>query len=117
MANQKVRERRPRRYPLPRYIAGRFVRLATLSFAILLVAYLLVDIMDRLAWFSLQAAHGLLGEIDMDQTGSGVIVCKDGFRATTVGAEAFRRLVSDLHLDADVEEVDGSSVFCELHVS
>jgi LPS export ABC transporter permease LptG len=59
LANQKVRERRPRRYPLPRYIAGRFVRLATLSFAILLVAYLLVDIMDRLAWFSLYRATGL----------------------------------------------------------
>ena len=58
-ANQKVRERRPRRYPLPRYIAGRFIRLAMLSFAILLVAYLLIDIMDRLAWFSLYHATGL----------------------------------------------------------
>jgi len=48
----KLRERRPRSYPLPRYIAGRFIRLAMLSFAILLVAYLLIDIMERLAWFS-----------------------------------------------------------------
>jgi LPS export ABC transporter permease LptF/LPS export ABC transporter permease LptG len=59
LANQKVRERRPRRYPLPRYIAGRFIHLATISFAILLVAYLLIDIMDRLAWFSLYHATGL----------------------------------------------------------
>jgi len=58
-ANRKVRERRPRRYPLPRYIAGRFVRLAMLSFAILLVAYLLIDIMERLAWFSRYHATGL----------------------------------------------------------
>jgi lipopolysaccharide export system permease protein len=59
LANPKSRERRPRRYPLPRYIAGRFIRLATLSFAILLVAYLLIDIMDRLAWFSQYRATGL----------------------------------------------------------
>jgi lipopolysaccharide export system permease protein len=59
LANQKVRERRPRSYPLPRYIAGRFIHLAMLSFAILLVAYLLIDIMDRLAWFSRYQATGL----------------------------------------------------------
>jgi LPS export ABC transporter permease LptG/LPS export ABC transporter permease LptF len=59
LANQRVRERRPRRYPLPRYIAGRFIHLAMLSFAILLVAYLLIDIMDRLAWFSRYQATGI----------------------------------------------------------
>ena len=59
LANPKVRERRPRRYPLPRYIAGRFVHLAMISFAILLVAYLLIDIMERLAWFSRYHATGL----------------------------------------------------------
>jgi len=58
-ASQKVRERRPRRYPLPRYIAGRFIHLAMISFAILLVAYLLIDIMERLAWFSRYHATGL----------------------------------------------------------
>ena len=55
----KTRERSPRRYPLPRYIAGRFIRLALLSFAILLVAYLLIDIMDRLSWFSQYRATGI----------------------------------------------------------
>ena len=59
LANQKVREQRPRRYPLPRYIAGRFIHLALLSFSILLVAYLLIDIMERLSWFSRYHATGL----------------------------------------------------------
>jgi len=50
---------RSRAYPLPRYIAGRFIRLAMLSFAILLVAYLLIDIMERLEWFSRHHATGI----------------------------------------------------------
>jgi len=58
-AGRKSGERRPRSHPLPRYIASRFMRLAALSFAILLVAYLLIDIMDRLAWFSQYRATGL----------------------------------------------------------
>ena len=59
LASPKVRDGRLRRYPLPRYIAGRFIHLAMLSFAILLVAYLLIDIMERLAWFSRHHASGL----------------------------------------------------------
>ncbi len=58
-ASRKSSDRRPRSHPLPRYIASRFMRLAALSFAILLVAYLLIDIMDRLAWFSQYRATGL----------------------------------------------------------
>ncbi len=58
-ASRKVRRQHPRSYPLPRYIAGRFINLALLSFAILLVAYLLIDIMERLAWFSRYHATGL----------------------------------------------------------
>jgi SAM-dependent methyltransferase len=34
---------------------------------------------DRLDWFRRQSAEGLLGEIDEDRTGAGVIVCRDGF--------------------------------------
>lgn len=34
---------------------------------------------ERLRWFELQAAEGLLGEIDYEKTGNGLIVCKDGF--------------------------------------
>jgi SAM-dependent methyltransferase len=67
---------------------------------------------DRLHWFELQSRHGLLGEIDYDATGDGVIVCTDGFRATTVGPAAFRKLTTGLDADIRLEEVDGSSLFC-----
>lgn len=68
----------------------------------------------RLEWFKQQAEAGLLGEIDFEATGDGVIVCKDGFRATTVTPEEFLSLTSKLSLKAKIEEVDGSSVFCEV---
>ncbi|MGD8452056.1 MAG: class I SAM-dependent methyltransferase [Phycisphaerae bacterium] len=69
---------------------------------------------DRLAWFELQADAGLLGPIDREATGDGVIVCKDGFRATTFSPDQFRALVAAAGLAAHVEEVDESSVFCEV---
>jgi LPS export ABC transporter permease LptF/LPS export ABC transporter permease LptG len=49
---------RPHRYALPRYIATRFVELAAVAFAALLVAYLLIDIMERLDWFARYRASG-----------------------------------------------------------
>jgi LPS export ABC transporter permease LptG/LPS export ABC transporter permease LptF len=58
-ARDVSRPLRSRAYPLPRYIAGRFIRLAILSFGILLVAYLLIDIMERLQWFSRHQATGM----------------------------------------------------------
>jgi 2-polyprenyl-6-hydroxyphenyl methylase/3-demethylubiquinone-9 3-methyltransferase len=69
---------------------------------------------ERLAWFEAQAAEGLVGEIDYERTGGGVIVCRDGFTATTFAPEAFRGLAASLGLKARVEEVDASSVFCEI---
>jgi SAM-dependent methyltransferase len=69
---------------------------------------------DRLHWFELQSQHGLLGEIDYDATGDGVIVCTDGFRATTVRPNRFRELTSGLDADMRLEEVDSSSLFCIL---
>jgi 2-polyprenyl-6-hydroxyphenyl methylase/3-demethylubiquinone-9 3-methyltransferase len=71
---------------------------------------------DRLAWFRLQAEQGLIGEIDETATGNGVIVGRDGFRATTVGPADFVALTSALNLSATVTEVDGSSLFCEIEV-
>ncbi|MFH1143172.1 MAG: class I SAM-dependent methyltransferase [Candidatus Eisenbacteria bacterium] len=67
----------------------------------------------RLEWFEAQAAHGLLGEIDHAATGNGVIVCKDGFHATTFGAGDFRRLGQAVGIEPVIVEVDGSSLFCE----
>jgi LPS export ABC transporter permease LptG/LPS export ABC transporter permease LptF len=50
--------RRLSRFPLPRYVAARFARMALMSFGILLVGYLLIDIMERLTWFSRYQATG-----------------------------------------------------------
>lgn len=72
---------------------------------------------DRLEWFSLQSEEGLLGEIDPDATGSGVIVCKDGFRATSVGPDEFISVTSELGIKPEIEEVDNSSIFCEISVT
>lgn len=66
----------------------------------------------RLEWFITQAELGLLGEIDYDKTGDGVIECKDGFKATTFSIADFLQLVDDLKLNAHIEEVDDSSIFC-----
>ncbi|HLE84785.1 MAG TPA: hypothetical protein VJG13_10640 [Thermoanaerobaculia bacterium] len=70
----------------------------------------------RLDWFRAQAAAGLLGGIDEDATGDGVIVCTDGLRAGTVSPEAFLSMVSGLDLAATVTEVDASSLFSDIRV-
>jgi len=72
---------------------------------------------ERLDWFRRQAELGLLGEIDEAATGDGVIVCKDGFIATTVGPEHFRALSAELDYRPEITIVDESSVFCELIVT
>ena len=68
----------------------------------------------RLEWFRIQSEQGLIGEIDYDATGDGVIVCKDGFRASTVGPEEFISLTSGLNVVPIISEVDESSIFCEI---
>ncbi len=70
----------------------------------------------RLDWFRLQAKYGLIGEIDEVATGNGTIVCKDGFRATTIGPHVFFYLTSALGVKPVITEVDKSSVFCEIPV-
>jgi len=68
----------------------------------------------RLEWFQMQADAGLLGEIDYEQTRNGIIICKDGFKATTVGPSQFLALTSDLDVEIRIVDVDESSVFCEI---
>lgn len=67
---------------------------------------------DRLEWFQIQADHGLIGEIDESATGGGVIVCRDGFRATTLGPSEFEALANGPGRSVDIREVDESSLFC-----
>ena len=71
---------------------------------------------DRLEWFQLQADAGLIGEIDWSATREGVIVCRDGFRATTFGQAEFLSLTSQFHAELKTEEVDDSSLFFEIRV-
>jgi SAM-dependent methyltransferase len=71
---------------------------------------------DRLEWFRIQSEHKLIGEIDEEATGQGVIVCQDGFRATTVGPNDFISLTSHLDIDSIITEVNGSSIFYEIQV-
>ncbi len=68
----------------------------------------------RLEWFERQAAEALVGEIDYDRTRDGVIACRDGFRAGTMRAGDFRRLCAEIDVRPSIEEVDGSSIFCEI---
>jgi 2-polyprenyl-6-hydroxyphenyl methylase/3-demethylubiquinone-9 3-methyltransferase len=68
----------------------------------------------RLAWFAEQAEKGLLGPLDWEKTRDGVIVCQDGFRATTFGAEDLERLAQGVGCPYHIEEVDDSSVFLVL---
>ena len=62
----------------------------------------------------MQADTKLLGEIDYEKTRNGVIICKDGFTATTVSPGQFLSLTSDPGVAASVVEVDESSIFCEI---
>ena len=68
----------------------------------------------RLEWFRKQSQSGLIGEIDEEKTCDGTIVCKDGFRATTVSGSQFVELFDELGLNASIIEVDDSSIFCKV---
>ncbi|MCL2436270.1 MAG: hypothetical protein FWD09_09085 [Lentimicrobiaceae bacterium] len=56
----------------------------------------------------------LLAEIDYEQTKDGIIVCKDGFKAITYTGNDFLKLAAAFHVDANIYEVDNSTVFCEM---
>jgi len=90
------------------------VRVTRPGGTVLFSTYAAVFWPDRLDWFRRQAAEGLIGEIDPARTCGGVITCKDGFRATTATPDDFRRLAATLNLTATIQEVDASSLFCEI---
>lgn len=69
---------------------------------------------SRLEWFKVQSDAGLIGPIDWKQTKNGVIVCTDGFRATTLTHSDFTQTADLLGLDARIYEIDESSIFCEI---
>ncbi len=71
---------------------------------------------DRLKWFQIQSKYGLIGEIDYEKTQNEIIVCKDGFTATTIGPEEFLSLTSNFHIEPKIVEVDNSSLFCEIKI-
>lgn len=69
---------------------------------------------ERLDWFRSQSQMGLLGEIDEKKTRNGNIVCKNGFRATTVSGSQFTEFFDEFGLNASIIEVDNSSIFCKV---
>lgn len=71
---------------------------------------------DRLEWFEIQVNHGLIGAIDRDASGGGTIVSCDGFAARRLTPEHFASLAESCDVDAEIVEIDESSVFCEIVV-
>ncbi len=69
---------------------------------------------DRLEWFHIQSIHGLVGEIDHNLTGEGIIICKDGFKAKTFTHNQLEHLLSRIEREYKIFEIDESSIFCEI---
>lgn len=97
-----------------RRLIGESVRVVKSGSTVLFSTYSEKFWLHRLEWFERQAEAGLLGEIDYEKTGNGIIVCKDGFKATTVSPEDFLGLTSRLNIETRLVEVDESSLFCEM---
>ncbi|MBN2563176.1 MAG: class I SAM-dependent methyltransferase [Phycisphaerae bacterium] len=99
-----------------RDLLGESIRVARVGGRVLFSSYSDAFWDARLEWFRVQSEHGLIGEIDWAATRDGVIVCKDGFTATTVSADEFVSLTAPFDVDVTIEEVDHSSLFCEMAV-
>lgn len=98
----------------PKQLIAESVRVAKDKGVILFSSYSPKIWQDRLEWFRRQAESGLIGEIDEEKTGNGAIVCKDGFRATTISGARFAELFNEFGLKASIVEVDESSLFCKV---
>jgi len=68
----------------------------------------------RLEWFEKQSDAGLLGKIDYEKTKDGIIVCEDGFSATTINESEFHNLMDGLDVEYNLVEIDKSSLFCKI---
>ncbi len=100
----------------PKNLISESIRVTRTGGRILFSSYSEKFWMDRLEWFKLQAEAGLIGEIDWSATRDGVIVCQDGFRATTFGPAEWLSLIPPSQTEFNIEEVDDSSLFCEIRV-
>jgi len=98
----------------PRRLIDEALRVARPGGSVLFSSYAERFWESRLEWFRVQAAHGLIGPIDEAATKDGVIVCEDGFRATTAGPRDFARWLTGCDSTWRTVEVDGSSLFCEI---
>ncbi len=96
----------------PKQLIAEAVRVTKRNGVVLFSTYADAFWEDRLEWFRLQARQGLVGEIDEEKTRRGVIVCRDGFRATTFSADDFIHLRRGLDVKMQIVEVDASSLFC-----
>jgi len=100
----------------PRQLLRECLRVVRPGGYVLLSSYAAEFWPHRLAWFRQQAQEGLLGPIDEKASGNGVIVCRDGFTATTFTPRAFDALARSCDVRPQIYVVDGSSVFCEIRV-
>ncbi len=69
----------------------------------------------RLIWFKEQAEKGLLGEVDLDKTKDGIIICKDGFKASTYTKKDLERIGDLSGYEYQIQEIDESSIFLIIH--
>ena len=52
--------------------------------------------------------------VDVISTLNGIIVTKDGFKATTIRPLEFLSLTSELDINLKIEEIDNSSIFYDI---
>lgn len=71
---------------------------------------------ERLEWFKKQSQEGLIGEIDLENSEEGTIICKDGFQVTTFSKTDFSDLSADLEVNSYIKEIDQSSIFWVIYV-
>ena len=99
-----------------RQLFGEALRVTRSGGVVLFSSYSVQFWEHRLRWFEIQSGHNLIGAIDYEATGNGVIVCRDGFRATTVDKTMFEKLARSVGVTPRITELDNSSLFCEIVV-